>query len=65
MEHISEYLQQATEVGTMREDIERALQLLATGREIDTQEARIQLYEALGCVRGDAQGIVEAEDNSR
>lgn len=42
-----------------KELFEEAMKLLATG---ETEEARILLYEAVGCTRGDAQGCVEAED---
>lgn len=53
-----------TETTHMRETIERVLKILArdTVTNEDYQEARIQLYEALGTGRSDAQGIVEAED---
>jgi hypothetical protein len=28
----------------------------------DIYEARVELYELLGCTRSDAQGVVDAED---
>jgi hypothetical protein len=43
-----------------KELFEEAMRLLTT--DTNTEEARILLYEAIGCTRGDAQGIVEAED---
>lgn len=50
-----------------RETMERVANLLADDDTTTSAsiEARIQLYEALGCTRGDAQGIVEAQDLSK
>jgi hypothetical protein len=44
--------------------IENVCKLLSqrTVSKNDLYEARVTLYEILGCTRSDAQGIVDAED---